>query len=308
MNQKGFTSILFLIGLLIVGLVGISILYFTVYLNFKTIPINNYHLNPSSTTQEVPTKYLVTTTLADKLSVKNSSTPIQKPIAAVTEKTNTEQKIIHLYPYYGVNPKQSINNLNIIGIMFRPKNIDTTVKPEWTTNMDKIFGEIKQFFEQQFRNYVSISYQVVDDAFTGEKNIEDYYPWELAVEVKNKRQSLFKSGAYNVFMIYLIRDSKFEKNVKGGTLGGLANYQAATQYEFWLDYDALNPKEPYGIKASAHEFGHALGIPHPWDLPVNTGKDKNSVNLRGDLMGDNYSGLQLKDLYIRDDVKKEMGL
>ncbi len=100
--------------------------------------------------------------------------------------------------------------------------------------------------------------------------------------------------------------SDFKLNILGGNLGGLANLNAATQFEFWLDDQSVN-SDTYGITGSAHEFGHALGIPHPWDLPANVNKEKSFGNVSGSLMG--YLPLkELDDNYIRDDVKKEMGL
>lgn len=108
-------------------------------------------------------------------------------------------------------------------------------------------------------------------------------------------------------MVYLVRDPEFKLNVKGGSLGGVASIQAATQYEFWLNKEAVSENDLYGITGSAHEFGHALGIPHPWELPENVNQDPNWGNVQGDLMGYAKSN-NLDNLYIRDDVKKAMGL
>ena len=68
---------------------------------------------------------------------------------------------------------------------------------------------------------------------------------------------------------------------------------------------SLNTNHPKTVLT--HEFGHALGIPHPWDLSININHDPNFGNVPGDIMG--YSPYpDLDKNYIRDDIKKVMGL
>lgn len=230
----------------------------------------------------------------------------QNPTITSIPTPKTGKKNIHLYPFYGADPNISINKLNIIGVMFVPKNITSQIKPEWLTNMEKIFARIKKFYETQFENNIEITYQVITIPIKGEEDIENYYPNTLVQEIEQNNQNLVKGNTHNVWMVYLVRDSDKKLNLKGGNLGGLARLNASTQYEFWLDNEGTFA-DSYGITGSAHEFGHALGIPHPWDLPININHDPNFGNVPGDIMG--YSSY--KDLdknYIRDDIKKEMGL
>lgn len=241
----------------------------------------------------------------DNINYVNVIKPIEPPSPSPTQ---IKGKLIHPYNYFGVDTKASLNQIHIIGVLFKPKDIATQIKPEWPRNMESIFKEIKDFYEKQFEGNISITYEVVPEPYTGVKDLEQYNPQELAVELNNNKKDLLRNGVYNIFMIYLVRDEELKKNVIGGNLGGLAPYHAASQYEFWLDDEALNSNNPYGIVGSAHEFGHALGIPHSWELPINVNHDPNFGNTPGDLMGYNNNGLQLKNLYIREDVKKEMGL
>lgn len=131
-----------------------------------------------------------------------------------------------------------------------PQNISTQIKPEWPQNMEKIFQEIEIFFKKEFNNNIDITYQVISEAYKGEKDIEKYYPHDLAIELNTKKKGLFKKNTHNIFMIYLVRDSEMKKNVSGGSLGGLVVYNAASQFEFWLDNDAIADKNPYGIIGS----------------------------------------------------------
>lgn len=271
MRQKGFILPILLIG-------AVLLLFFIGYLAVK----NQNNTNPVNIIK--PTETLA---------------PLPSPITG---------KLIHPYNFFGVDATASINKIHIIGILFKPKDITTQIKPEWLRNMESIFKEIKDFYEKQFEGNISITYQVVSEPYIGEKDMEQYNPQDLAIELNNNKKDLLQSGVYNIFMIYLVRDQELKKNVIGGNLGGLAQYHAASQYEFWLNNEALNSNDPYGIVGSAHEFGHALGIPHPSDLPANVNSDPNFGNVPGSLMGKNNSGLQLKNLYIRDDVKKAMGL
>lgn len=308
MKQKGFMPLILIILIAII-VSGLGVATIQLRKTSKTpnqesrtsesipSPTVSTKLSPTSTpTQSAPR---MTTIPAASQSPSSTPTPTQNP-------TNTANKNIHLYPYYGADSNISINKLNIIGVLFIPKNITTQIKPEWVTNMDTIFAMIKNFYQTQFKNQIEITYQVNSTGIIGEKDIEAYYPWDIAKEIEDKNPSLLKSGFHNVWMIYLVRGQQLSLNVKGGNLGGLANFNAATQYESWLNNEAIITNT-YGITGSAHEFGHALGIPHPWELPTNVNHDPNFGNVQGDIMG--YSPYKdLNQNYLREDVKNTMGL
>lgn len=272
---------------------------------FIVIQNGKNQITPSWSVSQ-PTASSTSTIINPIISTVTSITPnitiSQSSIPSTTKKT------IHLYPAYGADPNTSINQLHVISLLFVPKDINTPIKPEWLTNMEKVNLNIKSFFEKQFSNTIKITYKTVTEPIIGNLNLTEYTPRALALEAKENTKNLVIANSHNVWMIYLVRDPENKKNIIGGNLGGLASLQSATQFEFWLDNDAINSADPYGIKGSLHEFAHALGIPHPWELSSNTAHDQNYGNVPGDLMGYVNSELNIDKLYIRNDVKQEMGL
>jgi hypothetical protein len=219
-------------------------------------------------------------------------------------------RTIHGYPLdlYGFDKTKSINKTHIISFLFIPKNISTTPKPEWFENMKKTNNGIKFLFEREFENNIEITYTVVSNEVHGVNNIEEYTPWSLAKEGRELTEKYAKEGYSNIWMLYLVRDNEYKQNLKGGSLGGAADLQSATQFEYWLDNDAVNSSDPFGIKGSAHEFGHALGMPHPWELPGNKTGGKSDNSYRGDVMGYVNNGLKIDQLFVDSEMKKAMGL
>lgn len=234
--------------------------------------------------------------------------PIQLKEQTVTTPipTPTEtKKFIHLYPYYNVDGKTEISKINIITAFFVAKGQKGIIKNNWNENLGKVLGGIKYFFENQFQNKIAINYKIAP-VIHGDHALEIYDINTLAVEAFVKTATLRSIDSYNIWMIYVVRDST---NINPrGNLGAQPVQQAAVMDEFWLDDEAVSSNNSYGLIGSAHEFGHVLGIPHPWELPANTAHDPNFGNVRGDLMGYLNSAPNLQNLFIRDDVKKEMGL
>lgn len=276
---------LFLLGLLIT-LLFVGGYY---YLNNRTAA------NPDSSDKNQPV-------LVTDSPVVNQPKPSTLNATPQTSQTN---KNIYLYPAYGADPSISINTLHVVITLFAPKDINTPIKNEWFNNMEQVGATIKTFFENEFDNTISISYEILKDPILGDLDISSYTPTSMTLEVQQKTNSYVKENSHTVWMIYLVRDPEFKKNIIGGNLGGLPQYAAATQFEYWLDNETFNST---GLLGSLHEFGHVLGIPHPWELPTNISGDPNFGNVPGDLMGYSNKGINLIDLYIREDVKKTMGL
>lgn len=241
------------------------------------------------------------TTPSQEIEVEKIIESIQTPLPTAAKTI----KPLFVYPEYGIDPTIQINTIHIISVLFIPKDITTPVKPEWMSNMGTINTNIKRLFEREFQGHMKISHTVLNQPTIGSLNIEEYVPDSIVLEVREKNAGQIRSGFHNVWMVYVVRDQDYAKNVAGGNLGGVPLLNASTQFEFWLDNEGASS---YGLQGSAHEFGHALGIPHPWDLPANPNNDPNFGNVPGDLMGYQNNSVPFDKLYIRDDVKKKMGL
>src|SRR5215510_10851815 len=66
---------------------------------------------------------------------------------------------------------------------------------------------------------------------------------------------------------------------------------------FWLDEVEVD-----GPGSSAHEMGHLLGIPHPWEMSPPHPDEP------GNVMGYTSSGLNLMQRFLLEDVKRAMGM
>lgn len=217
-----------------------------------------------------------------------------------------QKAALRLYPSPDADQSVYINNTHVIGVLFSPSDGSKTIKSHWLANMGSIFADLKRFYEHQFPGSLSITYTIVGSLINGDGPANSYTPESMAIEAIQKTNEYKKAGQHNVWMIYFVRDDGLTINVLGGSLGGVVKQNAATQFEFWLDDDAVGEKG-YGTIGSLHEFGHALGIPHPWELPANTMHDPNFGNVPGDVMGYMNSGVSVSGLYLRDDVKQAMG-
>ena len=206
----------------------------------------------------------------------------------------------------GADRSVSINDIHVIGVMFSPTDGSKIVKSYWPSNMESIFSELEEFYEGQFPGSLEINFTVIDSLVNGDQNAISYTPHSMTAEAIQKTGKYAKQGKHNIWMIYFVRDENLSINLQRGSLGGIVEQNAATQFEFWLDNDAVG-KTGYGTIGSLHEFGHALGIPHPWELPANTTGEADFGNVPGDIMGYNNDGVSVDDMYLRDDVKAEMG-
>lgn len=217
-------------------------------------------------------------------------------------------KPIHPYPAYGVNPTLSLNKIKIISLIFIPKDVSIQPKTEWYSNMEYIENKIKEFFQREFQNNIEVSSTIVSTPIAGIKNIGEYTSYDIALEVLQNTSQLSDSNSYNTRLIYLVRDLANNKNLNGN-MGSYPTIAVSVQGEFWLDNNAVRAEtNAYGLMGSAHEFGHLLGIPHPWELPANTLHDPNYGNVPGDLMSFSNNDIKFDNLYLRDDVKTAMGL
>lgn len=287
MRQNGFVPV---VGVVICLVIGIMVI----------IGVSNvYKVTLNTTQKSSPT--LSSPSTSSQFPGPTDSTAPPSPILT-TAKTVT----LKLYPSAGIDSTVVINKTHVIGLLFSPTDGSKVAKNEWIPNMKLIFNELERFYERQFPESMDITYTSVGSMVNGDLPASSYTPESLAEEAIQKTNQYKKVGQHNMWMIYFVRDEGTTINVSGGSLGGVASQNAATQFEFWLNDEAIG-KKGFGTIGSLHEFGHALGIPHPWELPANTSRAPNFGNVAGDIMSYSNSGVSVDTMYIRADVKSAMG-
>ena len=212
---------------------------------------------------------------------------------------------IHLYPAYGLSPAISCSQTRIKIIYFVPKGQEANIYPGWRAAAETAFTQIQAFFQQEFRGHIQIRFDILQDYVAGQQT---EYPQETVANQEIQNAVFTPGGAYydpifasespseyTVKMVYYV-------NGAGGNYveipsGAYPWYKYAYNPWFWLE-----ELENFGTVNSAHEFGHLLGIPHPWEM------DPPHSDEPGNLMGYSNSGLTLMQCFILAEVKRMMGL
>lgn len=219
--------------------------------------------------------------------------------------------------YYGMG-KRCLDKITIKGIYFVAKNQITGIKPYWQTSMKDIFTQTKNFYESQFNNKIQITIEDPSIIY-GDKNIEDYNAVTLTQEVWEKITRP-NDDAFFDLMIYPILNEN-SKSIQGNMGGGPVhdNGSSATNNYGWLDPESLgtvarqNETDYSGYIGSAHEFGHTISIPHPWDEVANKDSKGNIIDQSyeneevGSLMS--YGGTKgplIPNSFIRSSIKAKM--
>ncbi|MEK7568737.1 MAG: hypothetical protein AAB497_01315 [Patescibacteria group bacterium] len=220
--------------------------------------------------------------------------------------------------YFGGGDKRCLNKIMIQGVYFVAKNQVTGIKSYWQSSMLDIFMQIKNFYEGQFNNKTNITISTPIIIY-GDKNIEEYDQFAIEREIRQKVQ-INSTNNFVVLMFYPIQGEN-DKRATGLYGGGpiVENSSSAMNSWFWLDPESLGTvttkvgTDYSGYIGSAHEFGHALSIPHPWDEEVNKDSKGNVLNQDygndeiGSLMSYTASrGPLIPNSFIRTQVKKKM--
>jgi len=232
-----------------------------------------------------------------------------------------ETKQCNVYTYqdkfidaYG--ERDCLDNISLRGIYFVAKDQKDYLKSYWKDSMLIAFNETKKFFEEQFDNKISIKIEEPTIIY-GDKNIEEYDFTKIYYEVKDKYGNNNISNYFIDYGIYVISGNDGNGKDYQGNLGGVPG--AVVQGSFFLDPNSFGVvTTKYGTDYSgymvfAHEFGHSLGIPHPWDEDVNKNSDGIILDQQfgNDEMGSLMSyggriGPLIPNSFIRNSVKQRM--
>lgn len=222
-----------------------------------------------------------------------TTTPILKP---------TAKKIV-LYN----NPSVQIDHLSLGGVYMVAKTKERSILPNWQRNLEKTLRELKVFYEREFPG-MEVETYVFPKVIVGNKLPEEYRNAGFLPEIFSKEKALWgwhsDSSRHKVLLVHI----DFIKGANEGGYGPSVEGRYTINPAFWLEDQAIGGKNPYGLIGSAHELGHTLGIPHPWEMPENENNDPNFGNIPGDIMGYSNNGLTLNQVYFSSLVKKRMGL
>lgn len=231
-----------------------------------------------------------------------SSTPSQtQPNDSDDSMTQGGQNKIVLY----ANPEVEVTNLSLLGVYMIAADKESTLISDWKENLTKTLQELKTFYEKELPG-LNVDTVLHPDVISGARQAEEYLLPDFLPEILAKSDIIntwhTKEDGHKILIIYI-------DGVKGTNEGGYGqsiDKRYVVNPAFWLEDDAIADGDPYGLVGSAHELGHGLGIPHPWEMPENTTNDPNFGNTPGDIMGYANSGKKLMETYFNSSVKAKI--
>lgn len=214
-----------------------------------------------------------------------------------TDEISVDTKSCEVYTFsdtfYRGLGRQCIDKIVVIPIYFVAKDQTSKMQDNWKNNITDIFDHIKPFFESEFDNKINISVKEPMLVY-GDNNISSYVGFDMSQEVIRKLGIKLSPEYFTSLTIYY--DSPL------GAYGGGGRWESNSELNgsvtlnptFWLDESALcSTTRPnaacYGYISSGHEFGHAIGMSHPWEIEINrdgNGQilDQDFDNIAGDVM------------------------
>lgn len=182
--------------------------------------------------------------------------------------------------YYSRIGDFCLDNVEINLVYFIAKDQTSEIIPSWSANMKDIFSKTEIFYESQFSNKMQITSNEPQIIY-GDKNIGDYATaYAVGQEVKNKLRVQLSPNYFTDLTIFYHGtqlSGGYDGAVTWDSIGG--NGSITINPWFWLEKDGMCTittsvaTNCYSYIGVAHEFGHALGMTHPWEMDIN--KDSN---------------------------------
>lgn len=215
-----------------------------------------------------------------------------------------------------------LDNVKIVPVYFIAKDQTNGIIANWSANMEDIFSKVEAFYESQFDYKMQITNDEPQLVY-GDKNIGEYKDLTVvSQEIISKLKIKVSQNYFTNLAIYY--------NSPSGMYDGVFPWDSAngngsitTNPSFWLEKDGMcvatqNSTPCYSYISTAHEFGHGIGLMHPWQMDINMDSNKktedpNFGNVIGNIMGYQSTNLLSGDInnpfggyYIMDQAKQKM--
>lgn len=341
-SPKNRKVILIILGL-IIGLGILSLVYILVFNHEKPqqpMPLftpTAATSSPTPVTSSSPAPPHTPTSIPKLTSTLTPSSlkPTLTTASSLTYQLKAKSSLpIHLYQLPGTiyqEPEPSIKNIQIIGILFIPSNInlsksDNYSQYDWKLSMQNTLSQVADYWYRELDTRSNISVRVDETPIRGSHQLAEYgINYGVSAEVveyyqrqKNISPGMNPDGTYIVMMVYIATDTECDGYSQ---LGYEDYYQCAVALgknygEYSSGWDGISTMTDLffaevnnsgnGPITSAHEFGHTLNILHPQDdADINSSGIDFSRQV-GNLMG--HGVTILKDCYLMPEQKAKMGI
>lgn len=282
---------------------------------------------------------LLVSTVVTFLISKMSAQPQPTFQDSAPKSTPPETFNIHTTPkvYAYKNPHISLEQVKVFGVYLVPRNINLSKSKEfqtrnWRKDMEKVLKRATTFWSRELENKANFSVEILEKPLEGSLDLSIYdfnsTKNEVVKMLEDEKNQNFRAdiretknkGFFVIYSIYIATDrecdeykqlgykdygecgkaeGKFYSDSSRGSLGFLVSTDV-----FYSEADEA--LAVHGPITTAHEFGHALGIPHPFDDQELSQQNQNYGKDPGNLMGHGFC--KLENCFLMPEQKKKMGL